>query len=213
MESPDDGGEQPTNDFERSVGSVLKESGYHVVPQVGVAGFFIDLAVRHPFKPGVFVLGVECDGASYHSGRSARDRDRLRQEILINLGWEIHRVWSTDWFKSRPTEIRRLLRRLEDILAADPDYLREMNKAQRVNSLRKQLNNLRDSELRASFPDSPAEKGLLRDDLLEELVRKRPTTMGDWFRVISHELRSNTEPKQIGQFLQRVLSILGDAPE
>ena len=213
MESPDDGGEQPTNDFERSVGSVLKESGYHVVPQVGVAGFFIDLAVRHPFKPGVFVLGVECDGASYRSGRSARDRDRLRQEILINLGWEIHRVWSTDWFKSRPTEIRRLLRRLEDILAADPDYLREMNKAQRVNSLRKQLNNLRDSELRASFPDSPAEKGLLRDDLLEELVRKRPTTMGDWFRVISHELRSNTEPKQIGQFLQRVLSILGDAPE
>jgi superfamily I DNA and/or RNA helicase len=63
LESPDDGGEQPTNDFERSVGGVLKENGYDVVPQVGVAGFFIDLAVRHPTKPGAFLLGIECDGA------------------------------------------------------------------------------------------------------------------------------------------------------
>jgi very-short-patch-repair endonuclease len=57
----------------------------------------------------------ECDGASYHSGRSARDRDRLRQEILENLGWKIHRIWSTDWFRSRETEIKRLLRRVEEL--------------------------------------------------------------------------------------------------
>jgi hypothetical protein len=59
-------GDQPTNDFERSVGAVLNESGYEVVPQVGVAGFFIDLAIRHPSKPGTFLLGVECDGVGYH---------------------------------------------------------------------------------------------------------------------------------------------------
>jgi hypothetical protein len=87
LQQADDGSEQPANDFERSVGSVLKEKGYQVVHQVGVAGFFIDLAVRHPVKPGTFLLGIECDGATYHSGRSARDRDRLRQEILQNLGW------------------------------------------------------------------------------------------------------------------------------
>lgn len=104
LQQADEGGDQPTNDFERSIAAVLKEKGYNVVPQVGVAGFFIDLGVKHPAKAGAFLLGVECEGASYHSGRSARDRDRLRQEILVNLGWKIHRIWSTDWFKSRDSE-------------------------------------------------------------------------------------------------------------
>ena len=101
---------------------MLKENGYDVVAQVGVAGFFIDLGVKHPAKSGTFLLGIECDGASYHSGRSARDRDRLRQEILVNLGWKIHRIWSTDWFKSRDSEIKRLLRHIEDLLATDPAF-------------------------------------------------------------------------------------------
>jgi len=116
LQQADDGGDQPTNDFERSVGTVLKESGYEIVPQVGVGGFFIDLGVKHPVKAGAFLVGIECDGASYHSGRSARDRDRLRQEILENLGWKIHRVWSTDWFKNREGEIKRMLRYVEGLL-------------------------------------------------------------------------------------------------
>ena len=121
LRQADDGIAQPTNDFERSVGAVLKENGYEVVPQVGVAGFLIDLGVRHPAKSGAFLLGIECDGASYHSARSARDRDRLRQEILENLGWKIHRIWSTDWFKSRDIEIRRLLERIKELLEHDPE--------------------------------------------------------------------------------------------
>jgi very-short-patch-repair endonuclease len=108
LQQPDNGADQPANDFEQSVGGVLRDKGYEVVPQVGVAGFFIDLGVKHPAKPGAFLLGIECDGAGYHSARSARDRDRLRQEILENLGWKIHRIWSSDWFKSRDSEIRRL---------------------------------------------------------------------------------------------------------
>jgi superfamily I DNA and/or RNA helicase/very-short-patch-repair endonuclease len=213
LDSPDDQGEQPTNDFERSVGSVLKENGFDVVPQVGVAGFFIDLAVRHPAKLGTFLLGIECDGASYHSGRSARDRDRLRQEILVNLGWKIYRVWSTDWFRSRATEIKRLLKHIEDMLATDPDYLGERNKTQRAESLRQQLIDLRENEIRAAFPDSPPEKGLLRNVVLDEFVRKHPKTRDDWFRVISHELRANTDSKQVGQYLPRVLAIIRDAHE
>jgi very-short-patch-repair endonuclease len=116
LQQADQGNDQPTNDFERSVGAVLKENGYEVVAQVGVAGFFIDLGIKHPTKPGAYLVGIECDGASYHSGRSARDRDRLRQEILENLGWKIHRVWSTDWFRSRDSEIKRLLSRVEELL-------------------------------------------------------------------------------------------------
>ena len=107
--------DQATNDFEKSVGAVLKEKGLEVVPQVGVAGFFIDLGVLNPAKPGAYLLGIECDGASYHSGRSARDRDRLRQEILESHGWKIYRIWSTDWFRSRDKEIERLFKHIEGL--------------------------------------------------------------------------------------------------
>jgi very-short-patch-repair endonuclease len=209
LEVPTTGGEQPTNDFERSVGGMLKEKGFEVVPQLGVAGFFIDLAVKHPAKPGAFLLGIECDGASYHSGRSARDRDRLRQEILQNLGWKIYRVWSTDWFQSRGTEVKRLLRHIEELLANDPDYRRQGEKTWRVESLRQQLLDLRENEIRTAFPGSPPEKCLLRDQLLEEFIRARPKTRDDWFRMISHDLRSRTDSKQVAQFLARVLEVIG----
>ena len=203
-------GDQPTNDFERSVGAVLNEKGYEVVPQVGVAGFFIDLAVRHPTKPGTFLLGIECDGAGYHSGRSARDRDRLRQEILENLGWKIHRVWSTDWFKSRDTEVKRLLSRVQDLLAADPQYMKEKEKekAREIDSLRKRLIDLRELEIKPAFPDSPPEIGLLRKTLLDEFIRRRPTTKEEWFRKIHEDLRMGTEPEQVGRFLTRVLELI-----
>ena len=108
-------GAEPSNEHEAAVSFVLKSHGYDVVPQVGVSGYFIDLGVRHPMKPGAWLLGVEFDGKSYHSGRSARDRDRLRQMALENQGWKIHRIWSTDWFKNRNGEIERLLNRVRSL--------------------------------------------------------------------------------------------------
>jgi very-short-patch-repair endonuclease len=108
-------GAEASNEHEAAIGSVLKSQGYDVVPQIGVSGYFIDLAVRHPQKPGAFLLGIEFDGKSYHSGRSARDRDRLRQMTLENQGWKIHRIWSTDWFKNRNGEIERLLQRVRTL--------------------------------------------------------------------------------------------------
>jgi very-short-patch-repair endonuclease len=89
--------------FEATVAAAIESFGYKVEPQVGSAGFRIDLAARDPDEPGRYLLGVECDGASYHSALWARERDRLRQEVLEGLGWRIHRIWSTDWFY-RPTE-------------------------------------------------------------------------------------------------------------
>src|SRR5579885_2265744 len=210
LEAPDDGGGQAESDFEKAVGAVLKERGYSVVTQVGVAGFFIDLAIRHPAKPGTFLLGVECDGASYHSGRSARDRDRLRQEILENLGWKIHRIWSTDWFKSRNTEIKRLLARIEDLLARDPDYQQQKQKAQRGEALRSRLVDLLDREIRPAFAGSDPERCLLRPTLMDEFIRRKPRSRDDWFRLITPELRSGTDPKQVGHFLPRVLEIINE---
>lgn len=108
-------GAEPSNEHEAAIGSVLKANGYDVIPQVGVSGYYIDLAVRHPKKPGAFLLGIEFDGKSYHSGRSTRDRDRLREMTLVNQGWKLHRIWSTDWFKNRGAEIDRLLQRVRSL--------------------------------------------------------------------------------------------------
>ena len=209
LESPDEGLKQPVNDFERSVGAVLKEKGFEVVPQVGVAGFFIDLAIKHPTKRGSYLLGIECDGASYHSGRSARDRDRLREEILVNLGWEIHRIWSTDWFKSRATQTERLLKHVDNVLQADPGYRKEVTKKERTEALRQGLLRIQ-GEILLEFPDSVA-SCLLRDELLEEFMAKRPLTKDDWFRRIPQELRTQTNSTQVGRFLPLILETIAAA--
>ncbi len=104
------------SDFEESVANFLIQSGYTVHPQVGMAGFYIDLAILHPKSPNRYLLGIECDGATYHSSRSARDRDRLRQQILESRGWTIHRVWSTDWFHRRAHEEIKLLSVIDEAI-------------------------------------------------------------------------------------------------
>jgi very-short-patch-repair endonuclease len=113
-------GRQFDGPFEQDVAEVLRGWGYDVVPQVGVAGYRIDVAVRHPHHPGVFALGIECDGAMYHSTRAARDRDRLREEVMSNLGWSIHRIWATDWHCDRGGALERLRHAVEVAIARDP---------------------------------------------------------------------------------------------
>jgi very-short-patch-repair endonuclease/DNA polymerase III delta prime subunit len=101
------------SDFERQVAERLERHGFDVDIQVGVSKFRIDLGVKHRKHPSVYVAGVECDGASYHSSRSARDRDRLREEVLRGLGWNIVRIWSTDWFANADDAAARLVREIE----------------------------------------------------------------------------------------------------
>ena len=104
--------------FEEVVATVVDGLGYKVDKQVGSAGFRIDLAVRHPDQPGRYMLAIECDGATYHSALWARERDRLRQEILENMGWRFHRIWSTDWFYRRGEAVQKLSAALEAATAA-----------------------------------------------------------------------------------------------
>ena len=106
------------SDFEESVASFLVKSGYKVEPQIGMAGFYVDLGVMAPGDESKYALGIECDGAAYHSSRSARDRDRIRQEILESRGWTIYRIWSTDWFHRRPDQERQLLDAVERACSA-----------------------------------------------------------------------------------------------
>jgi very-short-patch-repair endonuclease/signal recognition particle subunit SEC65 len=99
--------------FELDVLNELSHRGFTVMPQVGMTGYRIDLGVLDDAVPGRFLCGIECDGVAYHGSETARDRDRLRQQVLEARGWTIHRVWSTDWFKDRKGQIERLVGLIE----------------------------------------------------------------------------------------------------
>lgn len=102
--------------FEEAVAAQLERRGWMVVPQVGISGLRIDLGVRHPDLGGAYLAGVECDGATYHSSATARDRDKVREQVLRGLGWNILRVWSTDWWFDAKGCADRLHGDLESLL-------------------------------------------------------------------------------------------------
>jgi len=119
----------PDSPFEEHVIEVIESLGYEAIPQIGVSSYFIDIGVKHASYPFGYITGVECDGATYHSSRSARDRDRLREEVLKRLGWDLYRIWSTDWFRD-PLHCREKIKkyldsRLEDLKASMPEISNE----------------------------------------------------------------------------------------
>jgi very-short-patch-repair endonuclease len=114
-------GLDPDSPFEVAVIKVLRDLGWTVHPQVGCSGYRIDLAVVDPRAPGRYLVGIECDGRAYHSGATARDRDRLRQFILEGLGWRIHRIWSTDWWMNPDGEVAKLADLLQSLVEASAD--------------------------------------------------------------------------------------------
>lgn len=111
-------GEVGLNAFEADVRDALEACGIRTRPQFGASRYRIDLVAMHPGKPGRPVLAIECDGASYHSSATARDRDRLRQAHLQRMAWRFHRVWSTDWFYNREQEIQRAASAYEEAVRA-----------------------------------------------------------------------------------------------
>lgn len=107
------------SEFEMEVCEFLREKGYAVDTQVGCSSFKIDLAVKRSDSSD-YILAVECDGATYHASKTARDRDRLRQEILERMGWKFYRIWSTDWFRNKPVEKERLLAAVKEAFENSP---------------------------------------------------------------------------------------------
>ena len=103
--------------FEEAVAQGLRRLGWQVVPQIGVSRFRIDLGIVHPDRPGDYLAGVECDGATYHSAATARDRDKVRGAILRGLGWNLVRLWSTEWWVDKEGALQRLHAALNDLLA------------------------------------------------------------------------------------------------
>jgi very-short-patch-repair endonuclease len=222
-------GRAPESPFEEAVASALERAGYAVEPQLGVESFRIDLAVRDPVRPKAFLLGIECDGASYHSSLSARDRDRLRQEILERLGWEIERVWSVDWYRDPQAQVDRILKRLESLRAplkpaapvvenALPDAVAaKLNGGSapapgRTGALTREearaaLVALRE-KIERDFPDTDPSSAFLRPRLLDELLRRKPADLQQWGEVIPEELRSGTNRDEFRAYREEVFGIL-----
>jgi len=120
------------SDFEAEVARALTDQGLEVRRQIGCSGFRIDLALVHPEHPGRFVLGVECDGATYHSSATARDRDRLRQDVLENLGWKLCRIWSTDWVRDPRRQIQKMLDAYQRNLTIDGSACSSKNEVEEL---------------------------------------------------------------------------------
>lgn len=126
LDMPEPTGLGADSPFEEAVANAIIAMGYEVDLQVGSAGFRIDLAIKHPKRKGQYILAVECDGATYHSARWARERDRLRQEVLEGMGWAFHRIWSTDWFNRPESEKEKLQKKVHFIIE---DELRKEEEA------------------------------------------------------------------------------------
>ena len=218
---------QPDSDFEIAVIKQLVNAGYECISQVGVANFRIDIGVRDPGNPGRFLMGIECDGATYHSSKSTRDRDRVRQGVLEGLGWTIRRVWSTDWFKNPDAEMKSIIEELgylttkiapeEDIdktsdesFVADPapSLEEEVIPASANESLVTRLQNFNENTISKQFPETPSEKKLLRSEMLKMLDEIRPTSQEDFQELVPIYLREHTSIEEASVFLGNVLEII-----
>lgn len=224
-------GKSPDSDFEVAVIEGLEERGFRCEPQIGQAGFFIDIGVVDPEQPGRFLAGVECDGANYHSSRSARDRDHLRQAVLERLGWRILRVWSTDWFLDPNRSLDRLVSRLEGLKRSEaeppsrpapkpqlslpgleepeegPDLEAQLPEVLSERDARARLIDLRE-RIQAEHPDRDRAKGLLRKSMLEELLRKRPANEEAFRRQIRRDLREATNGEDLKRYGSQIFAVL-----
>jgi hypothetical protein len=176
-------------------------------------------------------MGVECDGAMYHSSKSARDRDRLRQQVLEGLGWRIRRIWSTDWFKNPHTTLKPILDELallktpgvyteETIQVAEVDEIEEIIKETEQHDfldseyhdsnldLRKILLKFDKEVVRKKYPETPFNRQLLGPAMLEALIAFKPCDKTEFLEFIPLYLREKLHSNEAGDFLERVLDIV-----
>lgn len=160
--------------FEEAVASALASKGWHVQTQIGASSFRVDLGVVHPDAPGTYLCGVECDGATYHRSATARDRDMLREQVLRGLGWEIVRIWSTDWWVDRERTLEKVHASLERLL--------ELSQHQRSKAKEREAADVETREAIAkaraeagSPPEItvPIDTGLRKEDAAQDCVNSR----------------------------------------
>lgn len=163
--------------FEETIIDVITKAGYKVDSQVGNSEYKIDIAVKHPQDIQKYVIGIECDGHNYHLARTARDRDRLRQNMLKSIGWKLYRIWSTEWIKDPIAEEQRLLNAIQQAIE---DSSNEINKIQqietneKINAITKNLIEVHpNSEVEEASSDmnNPYEFEYYKEAILSEYIQ------------------------------------------
>ena len=145
-----------TDKFCNGVMKFIESKGYNVKQYVGNSEYKIDIAVEHPKYPGCYVAGIECDGYSYYMARTTRDREHLRKSVLEQMGWNMFRVWSTEWINNKAGEQKRLLDFIENAIK---NYKKSNNKEKIAFSNKKEesvqfevLQKNSENQLKLSFP-------------------------------------------------------------
>ncbi|MGL5339209.1 MAG: DUF4011 domain-containing anti-phage protein Hhe [Aeromonas veronii] len=223
-------GKAPDSDFEVAVIEAVNAAGFECEPQVGVAGFFVDIAVIDPGRPGRYLMGIECDGASYHSAKSARDRDRLRQEVLERLGWNIRRIWSTDWFSNPDEVLAPIIRELHELKSRDnvteagnrvttpvhavidPKPVTAQAPMAEMD-LKTSLQRFSKDVIAIEFPLVDEDRRLLRPAMLEALLEHQPLSRSEFVERIPKYLRDATEPMEAKRFLDQILALIDGSNE
>jgi len=208
--------------FEESVYQLLRDIGVKAIPQVGVSGYFIDLAVKAE-ESDDYILAIECDGATYHSSKSARDRDRLKEEVLTRLGWKVYRIWSTDWFKNRDNEVAKLIKvikgeqlkysekcqsKIHRTIENNVDKKSHTKTDLKTNLLfdvKGKLLQLRDEEISKEFKIDV--RCILSPVMLDQFIKHKPLDMDEFRKKIPLKLRESINPEQL-MFMDRIFEIL-----
>lgn len=216
----------PDSPFEESVIKFIKSIGFEAQPQIGVAGFYIDIGITIENSYN-YILGIECDGAAYHSNKSARDRNRIRQEILESMGWEIYRIWSIDWFKHRRNEEEKLKKKLMDIKhraiiidkkqipeekieSFDQNFTEIKNESkadiQSIESnTKKALHNFRLETIDKKYKYSSS--SILSDRMIDLLSKNKPTTIDEFRLQIPLYLREKIDINQM-EYIDEIFEII-----
>lgn len=168
------------DDFAGAIAQFIANHGYKVRQHIGCSGYKIDIAIQHPSDTiKQFAAGIECDGLSYASARTARDRDRLRGTVLKNMGWNLYRVWSAEWYKNPEVEGKKLLdfiakatQECEDRIKRQEEARRKAEEAKRLEEARKKA--AREAEARRTQKErEEAEEKQKADQEAATLKRKQ----------------------------------------
>ena len=186
--------------FEQEVCDFLRDNGYTVDTQVGCSGYRIDLGLRNPDSSN-YLLAIECDGATYHSSRNARDRDSLRQRVLENMGWKFYRIWSTDWYKNPSVEKERLLKAAKDAVmkAGEPKAKNEKSTTKDAATNSEEIQNRFVTQVNESQSVFPEYKQL---DAVR-IVKRHPYSLQSAIK----EILETEAPLSEEYLLKRIVSI------
>ena len=180
------------DDFVNAIYRFLSEKGYKVSRYVGYSGYKIDIAVEHPELPDEFVAGIECDGLSYASARTARDRDRLRGTVLKNMGWNLYRVWSTEWYHNPEIEGQKLLEFISQAIAKTDERLKALKVQKEAEERKRQ----EEAERELLAKEKEEKRRQLEEQRLAEAERIKAEQAAEKRRKIAEQRREEERKRQ-----------------